>query len=251
MSKLNQIIAIEKGIKSRVCKEVSKMHNLIQKPELFNGMAKVYQPIDEEDIQSESLPPESKKVQLIATEVLNDLAKEKSEYYDVTARKDWTNNVAKADVVVDGEILIADAPVTYLLTLEKELVDVRTFIEHLPILDTSEDWHFDISSGLSKTKETQTHRTKKKAKAIVLHPPTKEHPAQTQLVSEDILVGYWNTVKHSGAISRKDKVQLLEKAETLVNAVKEAREAANDVEEIRAPKIGQTIFGYLFGSEQI
>jgi prolyl oligopeptidase PreP (S9A serine peptidase family) len=169
----------------------------------------------------------------------------------VTARKDWTNNTAKADVVVDGEILIMNAPVTYLLTLEKELTDVRTFIEHLPILDTSEDWHSDTSSGLAKTKETRTHRTKKKAKAIVLHPATKEHPAQTQLVSEDVLVGYWHTVKHSGAISRQEKLQLLEKAETLVNAVKEAREAANDVEETNTPKIGRTVFGYLFGTEQV
>ena len=45
--KLNQVIAVEKGIKAKAHSEVTELHKLCQKPELFNGFAKVYQKIDD------------------------------------------------------------------------------------------------------------------------------------------------------------------------------------------------------------
>jgi hypothetical protein len=60
IAKLNQIIAIEKGIKSRVSSELTKLYKTVQKPDLFNGFSKIYQKKDEE---SEDLPPEQKRVQ--------------------------------------------------------------------------------------------------------------------------------------------------------------------------------------------
>ncbi|MDQ3812829.1 MAG: hypothetical protein M3347_02630 [Armatimonadota bacterium] len=38
--KLNQVVAIEKGVKSRVYGEVTELHKTSQKPELFNGFIK-------------------------------------------------------------------------------------------------------------------------------------------------------------------------------------------------------------------
>ena len=61
MPKLNQIIAIEKGVKSRVYGEITEMHKSSQKPELFNGFVKTYRKKDED---SEDYPPERKKAQL-------------------------------------------------------------------------------------------------------------------------------------------------------------------------------------------
>ena len=43
MAKLNQIIAIEKGIKSRVYGDLTELNKAIQKPDLFNGFQKTYQ----------------------------------------------------------------------------------------------------------------------------------------------------------------------------------------------------------------
>ncbi len=40
MSKLNQIIAIEKGIKSRVYAGLTDLNKIVQKGELFNGFQK-------------------------------------------------------------------------------------------------------------------------------------------------------------------------------------------------------------------
>lgn len=53
MAKLNQIIAIEKGVKARVYGELTGLNKAVQKPELFNGFAKAYQKKDED---GEDLP---------------------------------------------------------------------------------------------------------------------------------------------------------------------------------------------------
>ena len=50
----------------------------------------------------------------------------------VLATQDFANCQAKANVVVDGQTILKEVPVTHLLFLEKQLVDLRTFIDGLP-----------------------------------------------------------------------------------------------------------------------
>jgi hypothetical protein len=245
MAKLNQIIAIEKGIKSRVYSELTQLNKLVQKSELFTGFVKTYQ---KKDDASEDLPAEKKKVQYTVGAVLDTVQRSFCELMDVTARKDFTNSAAKADLKVDGQVLVKDVPVTYLLFLEKQLTDIRTFIGNLPILDDSEDWDLDTNTQLYKTDVVQTHRTKKVQKPIVLYDATAEHPAQTQLISEDILVGYWNSVKHSGAIPAPEKTVMFDRVDKLLKSVKEAREFANITDEVtNVPCVGEVIFSFLRG----
>jgi hypothetical protein len=244
--KLNQIIAVEKGIKARAFSELSELNKIIQKSALFNGFAKTYQP---KDAEGETLPPENLRVQYVATEVLRDVERGLSELFTVTARKDWTNCVATADVLIDGNIIIARAPVSFLLFLEKQLTDIRTFVSNLPVLDPAESWTEDKNSGLYRTEPTSTHRTKKVQKPIVLYPATPEHPAQTQIITEDVIVGFWSQVKQSGAIPRPQKLAILERVERLHKAVKEAREAANAQEESKTPDVGAAVFGYLLNAQ--
>lgn len=243
--KLNQIIAVEKGVKARAFAELSELNKVIQKPALFNGFAKAYQP---KDAEGETLPPENQRVQFVATEVLRSVERGLGELFDITARKDWTNCVAKADVLVDGNVVLTGAPVSFLLFLEKQLTDIRTFVGNLPVLDPAESWSEDKNSGLYRTEPTSTHRTKKVQKPIVLYPATPEHPAQTQIITEDVIVGFWSQVKQSGAIPRPQKLIILDRVERLLKAVKEAREAANIQEEVKTPDIGAAIFGYLLGA---
>lgn len=231
MTKLNQIIAVEKGVKSRVKSAVTELYKTAQKPELFNGFAKSY---EKADVDGEDLPAENKKVTFNAEDMLQSVGGLMAEYLTVTARKDDLNCSARADVVVSGKVLLPKAPITFLLSLEKELTDIKTFITHLPILDESEDWAKDSNSSLFKTEPTKTHRTKKIVKPIVMYPATDHHPAQTQLVNEDILAGYWKSIKHSGALPKPRKLELLSRVETFLNAVKEAREEANSIEEAKA-----------------
>ncbi len=239
--RLNQILAIEKGTKSRVFGEISKLHNAVQRASALNGFSKTYQPKDEE---GDRYPPERQRVQLIATETLRQAGRLLSELFDVTASKDWANTAAKADVVVDGEVLLEQVPATYLLFVEKQLGDLRTLISKIPVLDEADHWSLDEGSQLYKTEPTETSRTKKVQRPIVLYPATPEHPAQTQLISEDQVVGTWVTVKHSGAFPASRKAELLDRVERLSNAVKFAREQANSVEATRR-EVGERIFRYL------
>ena len=243
MTKLNQIIAVEKGIKSRVVGEIDALDKALQKPDLFNGFAKEYRKKDED---GEDLPAEKKRVQYVVGEVFRSVQRLTSELFDVTARKDWTNQRATGDVMVDGKAVLANVPVSYLLFLEKQLTDLRTLVGRVPVLDEAEAWTKDENSGLFKTTPTQTHRTKKIAKAIVLYPATPEHPAQTQLISEDVIAGFWHQTKQSGACPKPERQVILDRVEKILRAVKEAREAANGIDEVTPPDVGAAVFGYLF-----
>jgi hypothetical protein len=244
MAKLNQILAIEKGIKTRVYGEFTDLHQATQKPALMNGFHKSYQPRDEE---GETYPAESQKVQHNASEVLDRVAKGLAELFDITATKDWANCTARADVVLDGKKLLEGVPATYLLFLEKQLSDLHTFITKMSELDAGSDWNVDPGTGLYKTEPSLTQRTKKVQRPITLYEATKEHPAQTQLITEDVVAGTWVTVKFSGAMPAPRKKQLLTRIEKLSNAVKFAREQAN-ASEAPDKKLGKEVFDFLFGS---
>lgn len=239
--KLNQVIAIEKGVKSRVYSELTEFDKVCQKPDLFQGFSKSYEKKDED---GESLPPESKKVQFRVDNMLKAVATSLTEFYNVTASKDWANMGAVADIEVDGMKLLGGVPVTYLLFLEKQLTDLRTFFGHLPELDDTENWQRDETSGMYKTEPISTHRTKKLQKPIVLYDATKEHPAQTQLITEDVLAGYWKTIKHSGGVPKTRKDKIVARVEALIKAVKFAREEANGTDAERRV-VGENVFDYL------
>lgn len=243
MPKLNQIIAVEKSVKSRSFQELTEAHHALQKPALLSGISRNYRPKDEE---GEQLPPESTRVQVKAEEIIQSTARILANLFDVTATKDWTNCEARADVVVGEQVLIKDAPVSYLLFLEKQLVDLNTFVRKLPVLDASESWSFDPGADCYATEPVQTVRTKKIPRNHVKAEATEKHPAQVEVYYEDVTVGYWRTVKFSGALPAQRVHELLNRIQKLQQAVKFAREEANSVE-AREQKIGEKFFNYLFG----
>jgi hypothetical protein len=243
VAKLNQIIAVEKGVKAKSFADITAAHHDVQKTALLSGLARTYQPKDEE---GEQLPPESTRVQVKAEEAIAATAATLTRLFDVTATKDWANCVAKADVTVDGHILVKGAPVSYLLFLEKQLVDLHTFVKKLPVLDPSESWTKDESSDTWRTEPVKTHRTKKVYRNHVKAEATKEHPAQVEMYTEDVTVGYWTLVKFSGALPARRVNDLLERVEKLQHAVKFAREEANGAE-VSDQQVGGAVFGYLFG----
>lgn len=242
MAKLNQIVAVEKGTKTRSYADITEAHHALQKPAMLAGIARTYQPKDDE---GEKLPGESTKIQASVGVMLSASAAIWGNLFDVTATKDWANCAARADVVVDGAVLAADVPVTYLLFLEKQLIDIHTFVKKLPVLDPSEDWTFDKTADAWATKPTQTVRTKKVPRTFVKAEATKEHPAQVEIFHEDVIVGYWNTIKFSGALPASKVREMLERVNKLILAVKYARESANSIE-APAIHIGDDLFKYLF-----
>ena len=243
MAKLNQIIAVEKGVKSKAQQELSSAHQDIQKPALLSGISRTYQPKDEE---GEQLPPESTRVQLQAEQVLRSTTAALTRLFDVTATKDWANCEARADITVDGRTLVAAVPVSYLLFLEKQLADVSGFVRKLPVLDASEAWNLDPSTDAWKTEPVRTIRTRKVPRNHVKAEATENHPAQVEVYYEDVPVGYWTTVKFSGALPARRVNEVLERIEKLQQAVKFAREEANG-SEVTDQRVGDAVLGYLLG----
>ena len=243
MARLNQIIAIEKGIKSKSIQELAEAQKAIAKPALLAGISRTYRPKDEE---GEQLPPESKKVQVKAEEILRQTTEILTKLFDITATKDWTNCRARADVTVEGQTLLSQVPVSYLLFLEKQLVDLQAFLKKLPILEASETWTFDASADCWATEPLQTLKTFKMPRNHVKAEATEHHPAQVEVYYEDVTVGYWRTVKFSGALPAQRVNELLERLDKLQQAVKFAREEANNTE-VEEQRIGQRIFQYLLG----
>lgn len=242
MPKLNQIIAIEKGEKTRAQKNLTELYREIDKDPLYKGIARNYQSRDDD---GEQLPDERQNVQMTYQKALQQLRESLTRLYDVTATKDWANVEAKADVKIDGKVILPQVPVTYLLFLEKRLEDVRTYIKALPTLDSGESWTYNPEQGLHASERIKTTKTKKILRNHVKAEATEHHPAQVETYTEDVIVGYWNTVKYSGAIPPTTQRLLLDRVNALLNAVQFAREEANAVE-AKEIHIAQPIFDHLF-----
>jgi hypothetical protein len=240
-TKLHQIIAVEKGIKDRVQKDVTAVYQEMPKGSLFEGASRTY---EKRDADGEEFPDENQLVQRNAADMLKNIAEQFTEYFDIVATKDTANCLAKADITVDGEVLVKQVPVTHLLFLEKQLVDMRTAISAMPVLDPAYEWQLDPVTGNFKSAVVRTTKMKKINKPLVLYQATKEHPAQTQLVTEDVQIGTWNTTKYSGAVTAPRKKELLKRINTMIKAVKYAREEANSVE-VPKTQVGGQLFSYL------
>jgi hypothetical protein len=244
MTRLSQIIAVEKGVKSDTARRVTDLHRDVQKPQLLSGLSRTYRARAEDGAP---LPPESTRVQLTADGVLAEAAQAMTRLFDVTLTKDAANTGATADVMVDGRAVLVNVPVTYLLFLEKQLTDLHTFVVKLPVLDPSEEWQFDDARGCYASVPSSTVRTKKIPRNHVRAGATDKHPAQVDIYTEDVPEGDWTTVKFSGALPATRQRQLLERVVKLQHAVKYAREEANATE-IRDVTAGEQVFGYLLGA---
>jgi len=240
-TKLHQIVAIERSHNTIEERRLTEAYKTIQKDQLFNGIEKTYEPRDD---QGDKLPSESTKVQQTTEGLLNDAATALTRLFDLRLTKDVANRVARADLVLDGVTLYPDVPVTFLLTLEQKLVDLRTFVVNLPVLDPSETWEHDSASGQWKSKPTMATRSKKVPRSFTKAEATDKFPAQVELYMEDVIVGDYTTYKFSGRTSKQRQDQLLDRIDKLTNAVRFAREEANRIE-IEDFKIGDALLNYI------
>jgi hypothetical protein len=243
MAKLNQIIAITAGKKSQAHKAITEAYQGLQKTGQLEGISRNYKPKDDE---GEQLPPEKKLVQVKVTDAIRGVVAALTELFDIVATQDHANCLARANVVVDNVPVLKDVPVTTLLFLEKQLVDLHTFVEKLPILDPGEAWEYNPDVDHYASEPYQTTKTKKVLKNHVKAEATKEHPAQVETYTEDVIVGYWTTIKFSGAIPARERNEILDRVRKLQEAVKCARGEANGME-VQARKMGSAVLQYIFG----
>lgn len=238
--KLNQVIALEKGIKADANSAINNTYHLLKKSPLFAGQERTYQKSNDD---GEEYPPEPVKLQRRARAALRELLPRLIRWYDLTVTKDAGNQSATADVVVDDETILANVPVTTLLFLEKQLVHIETLVTNLPVLDSSENWNVN-KDGDFVSDPVRTNKTKKLPRSFVRAPATEKFAAQVDVFQEDVVVGVWTTMKISGGIPETERQALLAKVLKLKTAVKIAREQAN-MAEVQDRRIGEALFNYL------
>ncbi len=239
--KLNQVIALTKGAKSTAESSLTQVYQRVQKSDLLTGISRTYQPRDD---QGETLPPEGTKLQIQVEELLDEAMGPMARYLDLLATVDAGNQIARADVVVDGTVILANVAVTTLLSLEKKMVDFGTVVSKMPVVDPSEDWDWDEASGSLRTPANKKVRTKKIPRNHEKAPATDKHQAQVDVYFEDVVVGDWTTIRYSGALTEVRRRELVEKVGKLAAAIKVAREQAN-MTEVPDVKIGNAVFTYL------
>mgnify|MGYP004703696715 CR=1 FL=1 len=224
MTRLNQLLAAAKDVKTSTFKQITEAYRTAQKPQLFAGQRREYQPNDED---GEKLPGESQLVQQRVAELHADVRKALGRLWQLVATIDATNRFAVADVKIGERVLLEKVPAVHLLFLEKQLNDLRDYLTALPTLDTTSTWSWDRDAGLFRSDTVKTARSRKVPEVVVLYPATDKHPAQTQLIQRDELAGYWSTTKLSGGIPVTVQRTLLERLGEIQRAVKSAREEAN------------------------
>ena len=252
MAKLHQILAIDRGVGADTQRTVTLATQGIgvtgdQSP--LNGLSRTYRPLGEPGTdRGEMFPPQSQHVQIrIEQDVLPMIAKAMTRLFDVKLTREDGNARARADVKVDGHVLLADVPVGYLMFLENQLAGVRNLVNSLPVLDPAEEWHPDPARGVYVTSERKTSKPIRVPRAQIMVEATKEHPAQVRPYEVEVPAGEWTLVKLSGALPAERRDEIAQRVTKLAEAVKFAREEANSLTVADDADAGEKVFGYLFG----
>jgi hypothetical protein len=243
---LHEIVAVVRGRKADAQKFVTGGYHELQKPDLFDGMVRTYRPFEDEKSGGETQPTETKNVQRVLLKVVGDARARWTDLFDGVATMDAGNQLAKGDVEVDGAVLAAGVPVTTLLFLQQQLTHVKTFLEALPVPDPAERWVYDPALDVLVSAEAVTNRTQKLQQALVVVPGTDKHAGQGQVITKDVAVGQYTTVKHTTRVPADCKAEALARVDKLLDAVKTARERANAIE-VDKVRIGAAVMDHVFG----
>jgi hypothetical protein len=242
MTKLHQLVAVLNGKKTKTLAEITDLHQKCQKPALFAGQSRTYRSLD---AAGERLPDETTLPQERVSAVIDRACEQWQDWLDLTLSVDSGGTLAKADVEVDGKMLLKNVPVLHLIFLEQQLNDVRKFVATLPVLDANYQWSWDEAKDMHVTQPVEQNRSIKSKQVIQLAPATDKHPEQAQLIDVDKWVGVYTTTRFATGVRADHKRQYLDRVDRLIDAVKTAREQANSIE-VEQRKEAVRLFEYIF-----
>lgn len=241
MGKLHELLAVEADLKAKAQSAIARIKHLFGEGQgRLVGQSRTYSPLLD---GGEPLPNESTELATTIADEIRMLRDPVMDWIDAAIQKEVTNQRTNAEIVLNGKAVGLPAPA--LLNLEAKLAELRQIVDAVPVNNPSESWTWDAQVGHYVSRERVTYRTQKVTKPVVLYEATKEHPAQVQAVSEDIRVGAWRTVIHSGMISPTRKSEWLNRIDALIRAVKQARQRANDIQ-VEDVHVGASMFDHIF-----
>lgn len=247
--KLHELLAVETNLETQAGKVRADLAATFEKKRhLFEEKRTVFLPLAEGEQPTVELQSD---IQSTVQKELDWVQGHISKALDASFQVAETNTKARSDVVLEddaGTVVLKDVPATALLELEKRLTEIASLIGVVPTLDPAKGFTLDSQRGVGvyKAREVVKNRTKKTPKVIVKYEATKEHPAQTELVAEDVITGKIQEQEWSGLITPGDKSELLNRVEVLSRAIRRARSRANEAEVDTTKKIGNTLLNYIF-----
>jgi len=246
MGKLHELLAVDTDLRQEKLKIAAEGHKAFKdKPHLFLGSLRKLEMFDEHR-KKEEAEEEGSVANTTVWEKLGYIQGFFRRFWDARLQKEQTNQIARADLVVEGKTLAKNLPVTFLLGMEEELRELRKIYEVIPTLQPGIDWKpdKDLGHGFFKSPPVSSMKTEK---TTIYETPvlaTPEHPAQVFERHQDKVVGRYETIKWSGMITPTEKANLLGRIDTLLKAMKKARMRGNDAEVIKS-KIARKLFDFI------
>jgi len=245
MTKLHEVLAVEKTRSQAANKLLEETGNKFKKEQYFSGHIKTLRMLADspENQAIEEAAREEKALPTTVPETLEYLMDFWVKAEDVTFAKNKTNQYANADLFFRGSVLVPNVPVDELLGLETRLEQLRRVLDNMPTLDASKEWEPTNSGRKGEyvaVSDEFTSKTEKTMTPVVLYEATDKHPAQIERVTIDKVVGTFKRRFISGAATSKQKADAIAVLDELLVEAKQARQRANTVE-ISTDRIGKTI----------
>lgn len=249
MSKLHELLAVHKSHEGQASKVRTDLMSVFEKKRHhFEETRKSFKSLVENE---PAKVEEQKDIQTTVAAELKWVKDKIASVLDVGYQIDVANTGARADVVVDGTILLNSVPATALLQMEKRCQEVKALLLTIPTLDPAKGFKPDAEKGkgIYKARDVEKPRTKKTKKVYTLAKATEKHPEQAQLLDEDVITGTILEQEWSAFITPSEKSDALERLEKVARAVQKARAKANEHEiDPSQNKIGEKVLAYVFGS---
>lgn len=247
-SHLHEVLAVDKELEQAAGKIVEEAKvTFSKKADLFTGHSKTYEFFTEGREQEALGLAERKELTTTVPDKLDYVVMHLVRFIDALSQKEATNQVAKGDIILDGEIFAKDIPATLLLALENKIAKLRQMYEMIPTLQPGVEWipAPTLGKNIYQAKNNIIrHRTEKVLRVKVMVDATDKHPAQVKDWWEDVPIGQSTSVAWSGMITPAQKSAVLKRLDDLVYAIKQARMRANETEVVEI-HLGQALFNYI------
>jgi len=216
--KLNEILVTEPCIEAALRRALGEAKHTFQDPNRLSG----YERTDSGEGPAETTRTVSESVE----SKLETIWKTTEEHLNIIGQKAIGNTLARADLEVDGEVILEDVPVILLAGLEYRLKELKKALTRVPILDNHIEWE-KTDEGVYQAKFWE-----KRLKFKKTDDDKKE------------VVGEYRVRKQSGKMPRGDKQVIIERLDRLIVAAKIAVQRAND-QDVEDIEYGSKIVDYI------
>jgi hypothetical protein len=250
-AELHELLAVEPDLE-KVANKVLEEAIVVftKKTDFFVGRHKTLRMFDDARTNEQIGADEFSPIVTTVIDKLNYVWKNLTRLYDTSLQKERTNQDARADLVVNGEIMGEDLPATWLLGMERRLARVRDDLcAKIPTHDPALEWEPDPEKGdnIYRAKHLVVKdRTEKQKTHKAIFQPTEHQAGQYESWDENVKVGVFETQYWTSAISPARKSRLLEKLDDVIRACKKARTRANKAEIVKV-HVAKKIFDYVNG----